>query len=155
MFFLGCHLIDMIFRSQGKPLKVIPLSRSTGLDGVTSEDFGFVAFEYKNGISTAKTTDVQKGGFARRHLVVVGSEKTVEIRPLEMFDGNLQFATRTDYNEISWGDRGQSRDCESFDRYDNMMLSFAKMVGGELQNPYTLDYELELYKLVLECCEVK
>jgi hypothetical protein len=32
-----------------------------------------------------------------------------------------------------------------------MMASFAAMVRGEKQNPYTLDYELELYKLVLEC----
>ena len=153
-FFLGCHLIDMIYRIQGKPLNIVPLTRSTGLDGVTSEDFGFTAFEYKNGVSTAKTTDVQKGGFARRHLVVVGSKKTVEIRPLEMFYGDLQFATRTDYYGISWGDRGLARDCQPFDRYDNMMLSFAKMVRGEMQNPYTLDYELELYKLVLECCGV-
>ena len=36
-----------------------------------------------------------------------------------------------------------------------MMASFAAMVRGEKENPYTLDYELALYKLVLECCGVK
>lgn len=156
MFFLGCHLIDLIYQIQGKPLNVIPLTRSTGLDGVSSEDFGFTVFEYKNGVSTAKTTNVEKGGFARRSLVVVGSKKTVEIRPLEMFYEDLLLTTtRTDYNGYNWGDMGLRRDCEPFDRYAVMLQGFAKIVRGEIQNPYTLDYELELYKLILKCCEVK
>jgi hypothetical protein len=34
------------------------------------------------------------------------------------------------------------------------MESFGYMVKGETENPYTLDYELELYKLVLQCCQM-
>ena len=33
-----------------------------------------------------------------------------------------------------------------------MMAGFASYVRGEKENPYTLDYELELYKLVLRAC---
>jgi hypothetical protein len=33
-----------------------------------------------------------------------------------------------------------------------MMLSFAAMVRGEKQNPWSLDYELELFKVILACC---
>lgn len=33
-----------------------------------------------------------------------------------------------------------------------MMNSFAEYIRGEKENPYTPDYELELYKTVLECC---
>jgi hypothetical protein len=33
-----------------------------------------------------------------------------------------------------------------------MMASFAAMVRGEKENPYAYDYELELYKMVLQCC---
>jgi hypothetical protein len=32
-----------------------------------------------------------------------------------------------------------------------MMLNFAEMVRGK-KNPFTYDYELELYKLVLKAC---
>jgi len=35
-----------------------------------------------------------------------------------------------------------------------MMSSFAKYVRGEVENPYTLDYELELYKILLKSCGV-
>ena len=44
---------------------------------------------------------------------------------------------------------------ETFDRYTDMLTSFAAMVRGEKQNPYTLDYELELYKTVLKACGEK
>ena len=41
---------------------------------------------------------------------------------------------------------------ERIDRYLDMMKEFAKMVTGEKQNPYTPDYELELYKTIKLCC---
>ncbi|MBQ4259547.1 MAG: Gfo/Idh/MocA family oxidoreductase [Lachnospiraceae bacterium] len=155
LFFLGCHLIDMIYSIQGKPEEIIPLSCSTGLEGVTSKDFGMVVMKYPHGVSMAKTTDAQVGGFARRSLVVTGSKKTVEICPLEMFgEGELQFATMTTYAKENWDDRGQTTESEQFGRYDAMMEGFASFVRGEKENPYTCDYELELYKILLQCCEV-
>ena len=61
---------------------------------------------YENGVSTVKATDVEKGGFIRRQLVVVGSKKTVEIRPLEEFGKKLLYTTRTDYATDGWDDGG-------------------------------------------------
>ena len=40
----------------------------------------------------------------------------------------------------------------SFQRYEAMLTAFAEMVRGEKENPYTLDYELELFKTILKCC---
>lgn len=54
MFFLGCHLIDLILQIKGTPEKIISLNKSTGIDRVRSEDFGMVALEYNNGVSFAK-----------------------------------------------------------------------------------------------------
>ena len=36
-----------------------------------------------------------------------------------------------------------------------MMHSFAEEICGERENPYSCDYELNLYKLVLKACERK
>ena len=156
MFFLGCHLVDLIYRIQGMPEKITPLNRATNLNGVTAEDFGMAVFEYKNGVSVAKTTDVEYGGFVRRHLTVVGSKGTVEIRPLEYgIGGGLQKTTSTEFFKADWGDTGTVTDSEPATRYGDMMISFAAMVRGEKENPYTLDYELELYKLVLKSCGVE
>lgn len=155
LFFLGCHLIDLIFRIKGTPDNIIPLSRSTGLDGNSSEDFGMAVFEYKNGVSLAKVNSNEIGGFARRQLVVSGTKGTVELKPIEMFAPGGQFTTKTEYRLADWGNGGETEDSAVYDRYDTMMSSFAEMVRGEKQNPYTYDYELELYKTILKACGVE
>ncbi|MEE1280161.1 MAG: Gfo/Idh/MocA family oxidoreductase [Oscillospiraceae bacterium] len=90
MFYLGSHLVDLIFRIQGKPEKIIPLNKCSGIDGVTAKDFGMAVFEYKNGVSFAKTTAVELGGFSRRQLVVNGTKATVELNPLEWNTDDLK-----------------------------------------------------------------
>ena len=149
---LGEPVLVMGLGVLGEPLNVIPLSRSTCLDGVESEDFGFAVLSYQNGVSTVKTTDVEKGGFIRRQLLVVGSKKTVEIRPLEQFGEKLLYTTRTDYATDGWDDGGVSFSSEPFDRYKGMMSAFATYVRGEKKNPYTLDYELQLYRIIIKAC---
>ena len=157
LFFLGCHLIDLIYRIQGKPQNIIPLTRSTGIDGATGEDFGMVAMEYKNGVSTAKTTDIQHGGFQERQLLVIGSKKTAVVRPLEMYvpKSPLLYSTAVEYSSTKWLDKGVRSESEAYDRFDTMLATFAKRINGEYEEKvYTLDYELELYKLVLKCCGI-
>ena len=153
MFFLGCHLIDLIYTIQGKPENIIPLNRSTELDSLTVEDFGMAVLEYKNGISVAATNDVERGGYPCRHLRVVGSKKTVEIKPLEIeIRGTTVTTVKTEYTSADWDSRGVTTEYENYGRYSAMMDAFAAMVKGEKENPYTLEHELELYKLILRCC---
>ena len=153
MFYLGCHLVDLILQIQGAPKRIIPLNKSTGLDGIDSEDFGMAIFEYDNGVSFAKATDVEQGGFLRRQLVVTGTNGTIEIRPLEQ---SVNYpGTKTGYRETfdkDWNAYYEQEFTEVFDRYDDMMISFAQMTQGEKENPWGCDYELKLYKTVLKAC---
>lgn len=155
MFFLGCHLTDLILQIQGMPEKVIPLSRATGYEGITEScDFGMAVFEYKNGVSFAKTTDIERGGFMRRQLVVTGTEGTVEIRPLEVGPESGQYCEKREVTDSAWSADGEFVRSDVQGRYDQMMESFAAYVRGEKENPYTLDYELDVYKTVLKTCGV-
>lgn len=154
LFFLGCHMIDLILQIKGAPEKIIPLSKSTGIDGTKSEDFGMAVLEYNNGVSFAKVNSNEIGGFARRQLVVSGTKGTVEIKPLEMYAGSGLYTGKTEYISPDWDNRGKTSDSVVYDRYDAMMRSFGEMVCGKKQNPYTYDYELELYKTVLKCCDI-
>ena len=74
MFFLGCHLIDLIVQIMGVPDEVLPLSLSSGKDGVCTDDIGMAVFKYKNGIATAKVNGTEVGGFSRRQLVIAGEK---------------------------------------------------------------------------------
>ena len=158
MFYLGCHLIDLILRIQGMPERVIPLNRSTGMNGIGSEDFGMAVLTYPNGISFAKTCDVEYGGYLRRQLVVTGTKGTVELQPLEYSIGSLIGTGRVvcnAENSPKWGSERVREDCEPFDRYDVMMQGFARIARGEIENPYPPDYELTLFKVLLQACGIE
>ncbi len=159
MFYLGCHLIDLIYLLQGRPNKVIPMNKSTGFGGVTAEDFGMAILEYDNGVSFAKTCAAEVCGFTRRQLAVCGEKATVELKPFEFVHGNDMIHTvsswRISDGVINWVGEGESKVSEIYGRYDDMLMDFAKMVRGEKTNPYTYDYEIDVHKLILEACGVK
>ena len=54
-----------------------------------------------------------------------------------------------------WKVLGEDSETEPFDRYREMLLHFARCVRGEQENEFTPDSELELYKLLLQCCGVE
>ena len=156
MFFLGCHLIDLILRIMGEPEEIIPMNCSTNIDGVTGEDYGMVLFKYKNGVSFAKTCAAELGGFARRQLVICGSKGTIELRPLEEYDisGNLHTGVSftDEKNGSDWNYSAEVTNSKPINRYEGMMNEFAKMVRGEAENPFDYEYELKLYNILLRSC---
>ena len=153
LFFLGCHLIDLIYLIQGQPKKVIPLSCCTNQDGVTSKDFGMVAYEYENGVSFARILSIERGGHRRRQLVVTGTKATWELMPLETGPEAAMTTGRTIYTkDRPWSDPGVKSTTEPFDRYIDMLTNFAQCVRGEKENPYSPDHELAVYELLLQSC---
>ena len=147
-------MIDLIYQIQGEPLEVIPLSCSTGIDDISTEDYGMVVFKYPNGISFAKTCANECGGFLRRQLVICGEKGTIEIKPLEVLvSEGLYTVSNESYDNSgeNWSAQWNTSQTEVYDRYDGMMRNFAEMVKGK-ENPYSYDYELGLYKLILKSC---
>ena len=151
LFFLGCHLIDLIYRIQGEPKKVLPLSTSTNIDGISSDDFGMVVYQYENGVSFAKTCDNERGGFSRRQLVISGEKGTIEIRPLETYCDGVLYTVGGECTSEEWLAEAEMKRSAPFDRYQAMMRHFAEVVRGK-ENIYGYDYELGLYKLILRSC---
>lgn len=97
--------------------------------------------------------DEAKGGFERRQLVVSGTKKTVELKPLEWYVGSGKLVTEKYIRESEdWNSFTSKAVSKPVNRYDKMMRSFAEMAMGKKDNPWDYDYELELYKIVLECC---
>ena len=150
-FFLGCHLIDIIYRIQGEPDEIIPLSTSTGFDGAHGKDYGMVVMKYPKGVSYAKSSACEYGGFGRRHVVITGERGTIIINPLEWGANNGQQTMVHECHDPAWQPQYTHSTSDAFDRYDGMMYNFAELIRGK-ENPYTYDYELKLYELVQKCC---
>jgi len=156
MYFLGCHLVDLVLLIQGEPQEITAMNTSLGFDGVSAEDFGFAVLKYENGVSFVKTDAYEINGVDRRHVVVCAEKGTFEIEPTErQMEGGQHTLGRVTYNDSKirhWCDSSEKIDSGCFDRYDNMMLDFAKLARGEKKNEFTPDYELRLFKAILKCC---
>lgn len=160
LYFLGCHMIDLVYSIMGEPLEIIPLSCSSGSKGTSAKDFGMVVYKYKNGVSFAKSTAIEMGGYERRQLVVVGTKGTVEICPLEWGaeENNKvfspQFTTVRESFSEDWSKKGEKHSTEIFGRYETMFRAFSDYVNGEKKNPISYEYERKLHKLILKSCGI-
>ena len=154
MNFLGSHLVDLIFRLQGIPEEIIPLNTSSGFDGVTANDIGFAVFRYKNGVSFAKTAACEPGGFMRRQLVVCGEKRTVTLLPFERYvEGGQKTDMRVCEKGVEgWGYDGVRSSSDTYDRYNAMFEDFYRFVTEGRKNPYTLEYEARLHRILLAAC---
>ncbi len=158
LYFLGCHLIDIIFDLKGIPEEIIPLSCSTGMDGITTDDFGMAVFKYKNGVSFAKTCASEPGGFMRRQCVICGTKETIELKPFEAYDEsakdekNMYTVVRNAVPDKGWWHEFGTSKTELYNRYDPMMRSFAAICRKEKTNPYTYEYEARLHRIILAAC---
>lgn len=160
-FFLGCHLVDLAVMFLGLPDKVLPLNYCSGTDGVTSLDDGLAIMKYENAAAIIKTSANEPSGFLRRQIVITGNKGTIEINPIEKYIENDKDSRLSQSSSMriscgekaeSWGYISEFSDCEPYNRYDEMMRTFARAVRGEERLPFSPDYELEVYKAVLKAC---
>ena len=149
-----CHLIDLVVILLGKPDHVIPLSRCTRDDGVV--DNGFAVLQYPNGCNAiVRTPIVEVGGFNRRYLAVYGDKGTLVVQPLEI-EGNKS-GGKVFLTTLNNAD-GKAYHLEEIsqpplkDRYEDQLLEFARIVRGEIANPYPYSHELLVQQVFLEAC---
>lgn len=153
MYYLGCHMTDIIYRVLGDPLDVTTFNASTGLEGVDSCDFGMAVLRYPHGASIAKVNAVEVGGAPlRRSLIFCGTKGTLEIRPIERPVANGLDVSEI-YETYLGDDNLHHTTFAPYGRYTKMLSEFASMVRGEKENPYTYEYERALHKLILRTCD--
>jgi len=127
MFNLGCHLIDFIITMFGKPQKITPFLKSM------------------------YACDLEVNGIARRRLKICGTKGTIELSPLERFDGKplqLLLTLREGNEEYSAGTHIVNCGVK-YDRYQDQLLELAKIINGEMENPYTYEHEYLVHEVVL------
>lgn len=163
MYFLGCHLVDLILTLQGVPNEIIPLSSSTNED--VGEDIGFAIFKYGKNCSYVKSTAVECGGYLRRQITVCGEKGTIEINPTETYCGHnawgddmyksIMYISLEKDGGSSWGFRANKTETEPYDRYEEMYEEFFQIVNGEIENPYSYDYEMLVHDILLRACGIE
>ena len=160
MFYLGCHLVDLVYQFMGEPLEVIPMNMSTELEGNDIIDYGLCLLRYKHGMSIIKTAACEVSGDARRQLVISGTKGTIEIKPLEspyelpntVCPNKISMTVTRPGHPVMFEDRPETISFQPYGRYDAMMIDFARTVAGDKQNEFDYEKELAVHKLLTRVC---
>ena len=160
MFYLGCHLADLVYQFMGQPSEVIPMNTATELEFPDVLDYGLALLKYPHGISIIKTAACEVSGDARRQLVISGTKGTIEIKPLEspfelpgtVCANKISMTITRPGHPTMFADRPETVTFPPYGRYDGMMIDFAKTVAGEKENDFDYDAELAVHKLLTKVC---
>jgi predicted dehydrogenase len=151
MFNLGCHLIDFIIAMLGRPEKITPFLKSTAGVAKKSKNNCLTILEYPHVIVTLYASSMEVDGQNRRHLKICGSKGTMELSPLERFDGvplQMRMTLLEDNEEYAAGTHLVDFGIK-LDRYQDQLMELAKIVNGEMENPYTYEHDYLVQEVVL------
>jgi len=146
-YIFSCHLIDLIVTMLGEPQRVTPFMRQTYPER-KAVDSGVAVLEYPGTLVTVRSAALEVEGEKRRHLVISGDKGTIEIRPLEEPATVLKLTLKEERKPYKKGT--QTVDFPKMGgRYDDQLIEFARVVRGEIPNPYSLEHERLVQKCVL------
>lgn len=148
MFELGCHVIDLVIGVLGKPNDVIGHNRHFSKldDGLL--DNMLAVFTYPKALATVKSSAMEVEGFARRHLVVSGTEGTFHIQPLDNPAAKVALSAAREgykkgYQDVTF---------PKYERYVDDAADMAKVIRGEKEFAFKPEHDLAVQESLLKAC---
>jgi predicted dehydrogenase len=151
MFELGCHLIDLVVGLFGRPDQITPFPQRAlaSEDGLV--DNMLAVFTYPHALATVKSSALEVEGFARRHLVLCGTEGTLHIQPLD--DPAVRVAFSQPHESYPRG--YQDITLPKYARYLDDAADLARIIRGEKDPDFSYDHDLAVQETLLAACGVK
>lgn len=150
MYNFGGHLIDFVITVLGRPERVTPFLRCTRGDGV--EDNTLAVLEYARANACVHTAITDADGIPHRRVIVRGTKGTFELFPTEPIPYsnpmNVRFSFAEPNSEYAAGTHHIELPPMNT-RYDDQLIEFARIVRGEIQNPYPYEHELLVQEALL------
>ncbi|MBN1863352.1 MAG: Gfo/Idh/MocA family oxidoreductase [Victivallales bacterium] len=151
MFNLGCHLIDFIIPMLGRPEGITPFLKSTPGFPDTIKNNCMAIFEYPHATVTLRACSLEVEGLSNRRLKICGTKGTIELCPMERFDGkplkmrlsllqgNAEYAAGT--HTVDFGIRR--------DRYADQLFELANIINGKMENTYGYEHDYLVQETLL------
>ena len=146
MFELGCHLIDSLHVAMGAPQRVTAFPRTTYPEKDRLADNMLAVFDYPHATATIRSAMMEVDGFRRRQFIVVGSEGTIILRPLEK--PVLELTLEATKGKHAKGSHFVELPALG-GRYDGDFLEMAAVLHGEREFPFSYQHDLDVQKSVL------
>ena len=151
MFNLGCHLIDLVLPMLGRPRTIAPFINSTAGAAAGAFNNCLCILGYPHATVTLRACDMEMDGISQRRLKICGTEGTIDLCPLERFDGKpLQMQLRLKRGNAEYAAGTHTVDFGvQEDRYTGQLLELARLIRGEIGNPYTCEHDCLVQEVLL------
>ncbi len=148
MFELGCHIIDLVVGILGQPTEVVGRSQHVAKTDDHLLDNMLAMFTYPKALATVKSSALEVDGFARRHLVVCGTEGTFQIQPLD------SPAIRVALSKARGPYRKGYQDVKlpKYTRYVDDAADMARIIRGEKASDFPPEHDLAVQESLLKAC---
>ena len=155
LYNLGCHLVDMVLPMvKGDPVKVTTSLGDAAGDPPGSKTRGAAFLSFPGTDVLIRTCSQAPGGLNCRRLRIDGSNGTLEIRPIERFDGQplkLEMTLKNPAGGYPAGTHLLDFGALS-DRYADQLEDLAAIVRGDKPNDQDYDRDLRVHELTLRAC---
>ena len=152
LYSLGCHLVDMIEPMvKGDPVRVTRVLKSAFGYPPGGRTDGTALLEFPETTVLIRTACEMPGGILCRRLRVDGTNGTIDLCPIERFDGEeltLMLSLREAAGGYAAG-RQVLRFGVQTDRYEAQLRELAAVVRGERPNDQDYDRDLRVHALTL------
>lgn len=153
LYSLGCHLVDMVEPMlKGDPLRVTKVLKSAFGYPAGGKTDGTALLEFPETTVLLRTACEMPGGILCRRLRVDGTNGTIDLCPIERFDGQelqLMLTLREPRGGYSAGRHKIGFGVQT-DRYEGQLRELAAVVRGERPNDQDYDRDLRVHELVLK-----
>jgi len=153
MYNFGSHLIDLVVAMMGRPQNVVSFRKATRDDGLN--DNGLAVLEYPRATATIRSAVVEADGMKHRRLTVCGTKGTAEVCPLEhpwdrqrLDPLHVRLTLREDNEEYAAGTHIVNVGVMN-GRYEDQLVELARVINGQIENPYTYDHDLLVQETLL------
>jgi len=151
LYNLGCHLVDMVVPLvRGGLVSALPLIGAAPGDPCGAKTSGKALLRFEGMDVSLRTSSHMPGGVDCRRLRIDGTLGTIDLCPIERFDGQeltLRLSLKGQpMREMSFG--------VQTDRYESQLRDLAAIVRGERENDQDYDRDLLVHELHLKACGI-
>ena len=157
LFNLGCHLVDLVYPLvRGKFITALPLIGGAPGYPAGSRTSGAAILRFEGTDVLLRTAAHMGGGNLVRRLRIDGTNGTLDLCPIERFDGaelKLSLSLKegrcgcaAGLSEVGFGVQG--------DRYAAQLVDLAAIVRGDKLNDQDYDRDLRVHEMLLQACGI-
>ncbi len=151
MYNLGCHLIDFVALAMGRPVAVTPFLKSAPGYPDTLKNNCLAVLEYPHAIVVVRACSKEINNTHGRRIKIAGTKGSIAFSPVERFDGKAIELSLDLATPVGDFPAGKHQLCfpPQVDRYEVQLRELAKIIRGEVKDPYTRDHDYLVHEITM------